>query len=112
MENCSVADRSTAGGQAVWVGWGYSPSLGLCLAVPGQLQHRSFRSVVHLGILKAMCSHPGEIPAELADTPQVLGEASSTSSGLDQMMLIFCVIHNMHAFKKEFQCYKPYLRVD
>ena len=73
MENCSVADRSTAGGQAVRVGWGYSPSLGLCLAVPGQLRHRSSRSVVHLGILKAMCSHPGEMPAELADTPQVLG---------------------------------------
>lgn len=67
MENCSVADRSTAGGQVVQVGWGYSLSLGPCLAVPGQLLPRSFRSVVRLGILKAMCSH------QLADTPQVLG---------------------------------------
>lgn len=73
MENCSVADRSTAGSQVVWLGWGYSLSLGPCLVVPGQLQPGSFRSVVRLGILKAMCSHPGQRLAELADTPQVLG---------------------------------------
>ena len=40
------------------------------------------------------------------------GGASCTSWGLDQTMLIFCVIHNTNAFKKDLQGYKQYLRVD
>lgn len=37
------------------------------------LQHRNIRSAVSLGILKAVCSHPGEMPTGLAVTPQVPG---------------------------------------
>lgn len=75
-KNCSVADRSTAGGQAKGgVGWAHRPwdsawlSQGSC-------------SIGASGLWSIWASwrpcapHPGEIPAELADTPQVLGEAS------------------------------------